>query len=92
MSEIDVTIVNPSHNSQRPARVPDNVPASDIVRALITQMNLPMQHKGEAVSYRLHHKQSGRILTPQQSLADAGVRAGHVLRLQAELTAGAEAR
>lgn len=92
MPEISVTIVNPSQNTQRPATVPDHVPANDIIRALVTQLGLPLQHNDERVSYRLHHKQSGRMIAGQQSLADAGVRSGHVLRLQAELVAGFDTR
>lgn len=88
MAEISVTIINPSHNSQRPAQIPDDVPSKDVIRALVAQLKLPVQHNGEPVSYRLHHKQSGKIIAGQQSLRDAGVQNGHVLRLQAELIAG----
>ena len=88
MAQVSVTIVNPGVSANRSAQLPDDVPASDIVRALVKRMKLPLQHQGEPVSYRLHHKQTGRILAAQQSLRDAGVQDGHTLRLQAELIAG----
>jgi len=43
---------------------------------------------GAPLSYKFHHKNSGRQLQDQQSLADAGVEDGHILRLQPEITAG----
>lgn len=89
MAEINVTIISTSADKQWPANVPDDVPAKDVIRALVKQQRLPMEHEGDPVSYRFHHKQSGRLLNGQQSLRDGGVRSGHILRLQAELQAGA---
>ncbi len=41
------------------------------------------------MSYKFHHKGSGRQLLDTQTLADAEVSSGDVLRLQPEITAGA---
>ncbi len=87
---INVTIISNSVDKQWPATVPDDAPAKDVVRALVKKQGLPMEHSGDPVSYRFHHKQSGRMLNGQQSLRDGGVRDGHVLRLQAELQAGSD--
>ncbi|MBT3288592.1 MAG: hypothetical protein HN380_14690 [Victivallales bacterium] len=43
-------------------------------------------------SYKFHHKATGRQLLDEQTLRDAGVRDGDVLRVQPEITAGARAR
>ena len=43
---------------------------------------------GQIMSYKLHHRRTGQQLLDTQTLADAGVRTGDDLRLQAEITAG----
>jgi hypothetical protein len=40
------------------------------------------------MSYKFHHKASGRQLLEEQTLAAADVRDGDILRLQPEITAG----
>jgi len=57
---------------------------------LIEKMKLPQQTPdGQIMSYKFHHKNSGRQLLDTQTLAEADVRAGDILRLQPEITAGA---
>ena len=52
-------------------------------------MNLPRQSPdGQLMSYKFHHKASGRQLLDSQTMAEAGVRDGDILRLQPEITAG----
>ncbi|MND01191.1 hypothetical protein D3C83_200850 [compost metagenome] len=52
-------------------------------------MNLPRQSPdGQMMSYKFHHKASGRQLLDTQTLVSADVRNGDVLRLQPEITAG----
>jgi len=41
------------------------------------------------MSYKFHHRSSGRQLLDTQTLGEAQVKAGDVLRLQPEITAGA---
>ena len=43
---------------------------------------------GAPLSYKFHHKNSGRQIQDAQTLAEAQVRDGDVLRLQPEITAG----
>ena len=38
--------------------------------------------------YKFHHKNSGRQLLDSQTLGEAGVQSGDILRLQPEITAG----
>ena len=42
------------------------------------------------MSYKFHHKASGRQLLDDQTLASADVHQGDILRLQPEITAGRE--
>jgi hypothetical protein len=52
-------------------------------------LGLPLTDPGaNPISYRFQHKASGRELQDNQTLAEAGVKEGDVLRLQPELTAG----
>ncbi|MGH7130273.1 MAG: hypothetical protein ACREIV_17010 [Planctomycetaceae bacterium] len=56
---------------------------------LLEKMNLPQTAPdGQPLSYKFHHKRSGRQLLDEQCLADGGVTGGDVLRLQPEITAG----
>lgn len=69
---------------------PDDVPIARLLVLLVERMNLPLNSPdGQILSYKLHHKRTGRQLLDSQSLAEAGVAAGDDLRLQPEITAGA---
>jgi hypothetical protein len=53
-------------------------------------MNLPRHSPdGQLMSYKFHHRGTGRQLLEEETLSQAGVRSGDVLRLQPEITAGA---
>jgi uncharacterized ubiquitin-like protein YukD len=68
---------------------PSDAPIARLLVLLVERMNLPLNSPdGQIMSYKLHHKQSGRQLLDNQSLADSGVRDGDDLRLQPEITAG----
>ena len=43
---------------------------------------------GQPLSYKFHHRASGKQLLDTQSLRDVGVKNGDILRLQPEITAG----
>jgi len=52
-------------------------------------MNLPRHSPdGQMMSYKFHHRASGRQLLDSETLQSAGVRTGDILRLQPEITAG----
>jgi hypothetical protein len=42
------------------------------------------------MSYKFHHKASGRQLLDEENFEGAGVHEGDVLRIQPEITAGAK--
>ena len=68
---------------------PDDVAINRVLAVLVERMNLPLNSPdGQLMSYKLHHRRSGRQLLDHQTLADAGVVDGDELRLQPEITAG----
>ena len=89
MSKITVVIMDTTGNKEQKASLPDDAPVRRIITKLVQMMNLPtMGPDGQPMSYKFHHKASGKQLTDDQTLASAGVSEGDVLRLQPEITAG----
>src|SRR6185503_14708911 len=69
-----------------------DAPVNRILVVLVEKMSLPKNSPdGQMMSYKFHHKATGMQLLDTQTLKDAGVRDGHVLRIQPEITAGAGA-
>ncbi len=72
---------------------PDDVPVARLLVLLVEKMNLPLNSPdGQIMSYKLHHRRSGRQLLDGQTLAEGGVADGDDLRLQPEITAGLDDR
>lgn len=89
MGKINVTIMDATGNKEQQATLPDDAPVRRIMAKLVQLMNLPVTAPdGQPMSYKFHHKASGRQLIDEQTFAQAGVRDGDVLRLQPEITAG----
>jgi uncharacterized ubiquitin-like protein YukD len=89
MAKINVMIIDATGNKQQEAVLPDDAPIKRIIEALLPKMKMPVTGPdGEPISYKFHHKASGKQLTENQSLSDAGVKEGDVLRLYPEITAG----
>jgi hypothetical protein len=88
MGKINVVIVDVTGNKEQKAAVPDDAPVRLVIRKLVQMMNLPSTGPdGQPLSYKFHHKASGRQLLDDQTLASAGVQENDVLRLQPEITA-----
>ena len=86
---MDITVIDATGSKNEDASVPENAPAGRIVTKLVDLMSLPkIGPDGQLLSYRFHHKQSGRQINDNETLAGAGVREGDVVRLVAEITAG----
>jgi WXG100 protein secretion system (Wss), protein YukD len=86
---LDITVVDATGNKTEDATVPADAPAGRIMAKLVELMELPtVGPDSQPLSYKFHHKQSGRQLDDNESLSQAGVRDGDVLRLVAEITAG----
>jgi uncharacterized ubiquitin-like protein YukD len=89
MAKINVTIIDATGNKQQEALLPDNAPIKKIMEVLLPKMKMPLTGPdGDPLSYKFHHKASGKQLTETQTLAEAGVKDGDVLRLFPEITAG----
>jgi hypothetical protein len=86
---MDLTIIDATGNKTEEVSVPDTVAAGRIVGKLVDLLQLPVTGPdGQPLSYKFHHKQSGRQIDDNETLADAGVNENDVLRLVAEITAG----
>ena len=89
MAMIEVDIWDATGNKRQPADIPDDAEVSRLVHALVEKLSLPITGPdGLPLVYKLHHKNTGRQLLDSQTLSDAGVNAGDILRLQPEITAG----
>lgn len=89
MAMVQVKVVDISGSRASDVAAPDDVAVNRILVLLVEKMNLPLNSPdGQIMSYKLHHRRSGRQLLETQTLAEAGVRQGDELRLQPEITAG----
>jgi uncharacterized ubiquitin-like protein YukD len=89
MPSIEVTVYDSTENKRVPVELPDDAPANKLIAVLVEKLKLPRNGPdGAPLSYKFHHKNSGRQVQDSQTLAQAGVAAGDILRLQPEITAG----
>lgn len=89
MGKVTVTVMDTTGNKEQKASLPDDAPVNRILAKLVQLMKLPVTGPdGQPMSYKFHHKASGKQLQDDQTLAEAGVKDGDVLRLQPEITAG----
>jgi hypothetical protein len=92
MAKLNVIIVDATGNKEQRVGLPDDVRVGVILVKLIEKIKLPsVGPDGNPISYKFIHKVTGKQLLEQQTLAEAGVKDGEVLRLQPEITAGARA-
>jgi hypothetical protein len=90
MADLNVEIWDATGNKRTPATLPDDVAVSKVIYVVVERLSLPTTGPdGMPLSYKFHHKASGRQLGDGESLRDAGVKTDDVLRLQPEITAGA---
>ena len=86
---MNVTVYDSTENKRVPVELPDDAPSSKIIAVLVQKLRLPTNGPdGAPLSYKFHHKNSGRQVQDAQTLAEAGVAEGDILRLQPEITAG----
>lgn len=90
MGMITVEVWDATGNKKSMVELPDDAPVNRILVVLVEKMSLPKNSPdGQLMSYKFHHKATGMQLLDTQTLAQAGVKDGHVLRVQPEITAGA---
>ena len=89
MGLLTVQIWDATGNKRQDVQMPDDAPIDRILVVLLDRMKFPQYAPdGQLLSYKLHHRGSGKQLLDDQTLAAAGVKNGDVLRLQPEITAG----
>jgi hypothetical protein len=89
MATMTVTITDATGSKEQQATVPDDAPAIRLIARLISLLQLPLTGPdGQPLSYKFHHRASGRQLRDEDTLRTAGVSDGDQLRLVAEITAG----
>jgi hypothetical protein len=90
MSDIKIEVWDATGNKRQLVEAPADAEVNRLIAVLIDRMNLPRHSPdGQMMSYKFHHKSSGRQLLDSETLASANVKDGDVLRLQPEITAGA---
>jgi hypothetical protein len=90
MANLQLRVLDVSGSRAREVEAPDDVPVNRIIALLVEKMELPLNSPdGQIMSYKLHHRRTGRQLLDAQTFGDAGVQSGDELRLQPEITAGA---
>jgi uncharacterized ubiquitin-like protein YukD len=90
MGKINVVIVDTTGNKEQKVGLPDDIKIGIIMVKLVEKIKLPSTGPdGNPISYKFIHKVSGRQLLETQTLSDAQIKDGDVLRLQPEITAGA---
>src|SRR5258708_37004607 len=88
MPTINVTVFDSTENKRVPVELPDDAPCNKIVAVLVQKLRLPTNGPdGAPLSYKFHHKNSGRQIQDSQTLGEAGVKEGAILRLQPEIPA-----
>jgi uncharacterized ubiquitin-like protein YukD len=89
MGLLSVQVWDATGNKRQIVEMPDDAPVSRLLIVLLEKMKFPQYAPdGQPLSYKFHHRATGKQLLDGQSLSDIGVKAGDVLRLQPEITAG----
>ena len=90
MNNLTIEVWDATGNKKQLVELPADAPVNRVIAVLVDKMNLPRYSPdGQLMSYKFHHKASGRQLLDDQTLASADIHNGDVLRLQPEITAGA---
>ncbi|MBL4700803.1 MAG: EsaB/YukD family protein [Phycisphaeraceae bacterium] len=89
MATMTVQVWDATGNKRQDVDIPSDAPINRVVVVLLDCMKMPQfAPDGQPLSYKFHHKASGRQLSDSQTLEQSGVQDGDVLRLQPEITAG----
>ncbi|MBN2711991.1 MAG: EsaB/YukD family protein [Planctomycetes bacterium] len=88
---INVEIWDATGNKKITASLPRHEPVNRIMVLLVDKMNLPRHSPdGQLMSYKFHHKATGRQLLDEETFGNAGVESNDILRIQPEITAGSK--
>jgi len=87
--KLTLTISDATGTKVQEATVPADATVIRVVARVVQAMGLPvMGPDGQPLSYKFHHRASGRQLRDDDTLAASSVADGDSLRLVAEITAG----
>jgi hypothetical protein len=90
MADIKIEVWDTTGNKKQLFELDEQSPVNRVIAVLVDRMSLPRYSPdNQLMSYKFHHRASGRQLLDEQTLTSAGVRDGDILRLQPEITAGA---
>ncbi|HEY8669163.1 MAG TPA: EsaB/YukD family protein [Tepidisphaeraceae bacterium] len=90
MAMVTVQVWDATGNKRQDVEMPDDAPVKRLLALLLDKMKFPQYAPdGQLLSYKFHHKSSGKQLLDEQCLRDVGVKDGDILRLHPEITAGA---
>ncbi len=90
MSAMTIEVWDATGNKKQVVEVPADAAVNRLIAVLVDKLNLPRNSPdGRLMSYKFHHRASGRQLLDTETLASAGVKDNDILRLQPEITAGA---
>jgi len=88
---LNVQIWDATGSKRQEVQMPDDAPINRILAVLLEKMNFPQNGPdGQLLSYKFHHRNSGKQLLDDQTLSQGGVKDGDVIRLQPEITAGTQ--
>ena len=77
MSDITIEVWDATGNKRQQVEVPVDAPVNRLIAVLIDRMSLPRNSPdGQMMSYKFHHKSSGRQLRDSDTLASANVKDG----------------
>src|SRR3982751_1690551 len=89
MAMVSVQVWDATGNKRQEVEMPDDAPVNRLIVVLLQKMNFPQYAPdGQPLSYKIHHRSSGKQLLDSQTLGEVGVKPGDILRLQPEITAG----
>lgn len=88
MAQIRISILDQIGGRKIVVEAPNDVPINQLIPALVTNMNLPLQQGGNPISYRLDDPDTEARISYEATLEEAGVKAGAILSLTPEVTAG----
>ena len=89
MGMVTVEVWDATGNKRQQVEMPDDAPVNRLLAVLLEKMKFPQfAPDGQPLSYKFHHRASGKQLLDDQTLGQVGVKNGDVLRLQPEITAG----
>lgn len=89
MSDLNVTVTDAVGTQRQDVTVPGDAAIVKLIAALVKQLSYPLTSPdGSPMSYKMHHKESGRQLSDASTLLESGVSDGDTLSLFPEIIAG----